>query len=387
MPSLAPKHLCTGCTACSSTCSKGCISMVADSDGFLFPEVNSETCISCGLCEKACPVLKKPELHGDSPTAYAAYSKDKYIRMGSSSGGVFSELALGVLAQGGTVFGAAYNEQFDVVHICVESEADLGKLRGAKYAQSNLGNTFVDVKARLENGRKVLFSGTPCQVAGLKSFLHNEYENLICVDFVCHGVPSPMVWKAYVEYRADTDNGGQLPRSINLRSKETGWSRYRYSNAFEYESGIRNVCSSSDSLFMKLFVGDYICRLSCENCPAKGYSRISDLTIGDFWGIWNIEPDMDDDCGTSLILCQSDDGVKLLERVVDKLVIKRVKLEEVSLENGSILTASRANLRRREALDLIKAGNIAACESWFQKPPKAMIQKLRYMIVGLLRKN
>lgn len=389
MPLLADRNQCTGCGACASSCTHKCICMEPDEYGFVYPAINETNCVQCGLCEQRCPVVKKqsPDAISSIPKAYAAYSKEESLRKESSSGAVFSEMAQYILDRGGAVFGAAYDEQYKVHHVCAVSKEELAGLRGAKYAQSDLGEVFVDVRSRLNRHQLVLFSGTPCQVAGLNSFLHKEYENLFCIDFVCHGVPSPMAWTAYVEYRAKKDNHGELPRSINLRSKETGWSRYRYSNVFEYENGKRSVCSSSDSLFMKLFVGDYICRPSCENCPFKGYSRISNLTLGDFWGIWDIKPEMDDNGGTSLILCQSDHGAKLLEDIADKLVMKQVTLEEASRQNSSMLTASPANPRRKEALDMIRAGNIAACESWFRQPKKTMTQKLRHLVGSLLRKN
>ena len=387
MPELASKTTCSGCTAFFNICQQHCISMRTDDHGFSYPVIDQNKCINCKQCQNICPVITPLQLNSFGPIAYAAYSSNPVIRSESSSGGIFSEVSRVILAQGGVVFGAAYNRDFAVRHIAVEREADLKLLRSAKYAQSYLGETFQFVDRLIKENRKVLFSGTPCQVAGLKAFLHKDYDNLFSIDFVCHAVPSPMAWSQYVKYRAEQDNNGMMPLAINLRSKVTGWSRYRYSNVFEYENGKVNTCSSSDSLFMKLFIGDYICRPSCENCPFKGYSRISDLTLGDFWGIWDIKPEMDDNGGTSLILCQSDHGAKLLEGIADKLVMKQVTLEEASRQNSSMLTASPANPRRKEALDMIRAGNIAACESWFRQPKKTMTQKLRHLVGSLLRKN
>lgn len=375
---LAEINQCTGCWACVSACPKQCIRMERDSAGFPHPAADYTQCVHCGLCEKICPVLNKPEPHSGTPVAYAAYSRDKVTRLESSSGGIFSELARAVMAKGGAVYGAAYNEQFDVVHICAESETELARLRGAKYVQSDLGNTLAGVKSRLEKGQQVLFSGTPCQVAGLKSFLQKDYNNLCTVDFVCHGVPSPAVWREYVKYRAQQDNGGRLPTFINMRSKETGWSRYRYSNLFHYQNGSYRV-RSDESLFMKLFVGDFISRESCANCHFKGFNRCSDLTIGDFWGIWDIAPEMDDDAGISVILCQSARGAELLNEITENLILREVRLEEASQYNSSILTSSPANPKRQTALDTIKKGNIAECEGWFQPPKRTLMQKLRLL--------
>lgn len=386
MPTLAAKDYCTGCTACASVCPKGCITMAADENGFLCPVVDAEKCVSCGLCEKVCPMITPLEKPVNEPAAYAAYSKDEAMRLSSSSGGVFTESAKAVLNDGGAVFGAAYNAQFEVVHICVEDEADLAKLRGAKYAQSDLGGTFRDVKRRLERGQKVLFSGTPCQVGGLKAFLRRDYENLLTVDFVCHSVPSPMAWREYVKYRARLDNGGEIPSAINLRDKQTGWTNYQYSNLFTYENGHKHTARSSESLYMKLFVGDYINRESCANCRFKGYSRVSDLTIGDFWGIWDVAPEMDDNKGTSVVLVQSPRGAELLRCITNRLVFKAVTREEASRQNGAMLNAAQPNPRRAEALALIRAGQIGECESWFAAPKITTMQRFKSFAKRILRK-
>ena len=386
MPNLVNRNECTGCTACASVCPKGCITMTADENGFLCPVVEAEKCVSCGLCEKACPIITPLEKPTNEPVAYAAYSRDEAMRLSSSSGGVFTEFARAVLKDGGAVFGATYDAQFEVVHICVENEADLAKLRGAKYAQSDLGDSFRNVKRRLEQGQKVLFSGTPCQVGGLKAFLRKDYENLLTVDFVCHSVPSPMAWREYVKYRAQQDNGGEMPTAINLRDKQTGWTNYQYSNLFTYADGHTHAARSGESLYMKLFVGDYINRESCANCRFKGYSRVSDLTIGDFWGIWDIAPEMDDNKGTSVVLVQTGRGAELLQSVADRLILKAVMLEEASKQNGAMLNAAQSNPRRAEALALIRSGQIGECESWFTAPKATPVQKARELARRVLRR-
>lgn len=376
MPNLAQQNKCTGCTACASACPKGCIVMIADEDGFGYPKVDDAGCINCGLCEKSCPVVSSLARNMKLPTAYAAYSKDEPMRLQSSSGGLFTELANAVLARDGVVYGAAYDEDFRVVHICAEDESSLADLRGAKYAQSELRDTFLQIRKTLESGRQVLFSGMPCQVGGLKAYLRKDYENLISVDFVCHGVPSPMVWEKYVESLGDV-------RSINIRAKDTGWSRYRYCHRVENEGGLRLI-PNGESLYMKLFVGNYINRESCADCEFKGYSRCSDLTIGDFWGIWDITPEMDDDKGTSVVLCQSERGEQLLHELESRLVMKQVSLEEASHENGAMLRSLHVHPKRQEALELIRSGRIAECADWFKPTKPTLKQKLRRVAKKLL---
>lgn len=377
MPKLAATEYCTGCAACASVCPKGCVAMMPDENGFLFPVVDTKTCVSCGLCERTCPIVSLRQLPETVPQAYAARSRNDALRLESSSGGIFTELARAVIKDGGAVFGAAYNEQFEVMHICAENEADLAKLRGAKYAQSDLRGVFADVERRLDGGQWVLFSGTPCQVAGLKAFLSIDYVNLLAVDFVCHSAPAPMAWREYVKYRADQDNSGELPAAINLRSKTTGWTNYQYSNLFTYPNGHVHSAKNSESLFMKLFVGGYINRDSCANCPFKGYRRVSDLTIGDFWGIWDIAPEMDDNKGTSVVLAQSQQGATLLEQISNQLILKPVTLEEASRQNPAMLKASPNHPKRTEALDLIRTGTFEECAAWFLPAKPTVLQRIR----------
>lgn len=376
MPNLANKDICTGCTACMNICPKQCISMKQDNSGFEYPEINTSQCIDCGKCENCCPVLNEKGRYV-LPLVFAAYSLNESMRMESSSGGVFSEIAKNILGKKGIVYGAVYNENFEIEHIAIKNTHDLLKLRGAKYAQSRLGTTYRDILGDLSSGQFVLFSGTPCQVAGLKMFLKKDYDNLFCVDFVCHGVPSPMVWKEYIKYRMREDGENKIPLAINLRNKKTGWSKYGYSNVFQYAEGRVHSIKSSDSLFMKLFVGDYINRKSCASCFFKGYGRISDITLGDFWGIWDIAPEMDDDKGTSLVLVQSDRGKRIWSEIKEKMVTKEVSLEEASKENSSILVSSASDKKREEVLMLIKSGKIGEISRMLSVQKKSLIIRLK----------
>lgn len=377
MPKLAEFDRCTGCTACAAVCPKGCITMQPDADGFCHPVIDESSCVGCGLCEKVCPVLNPVELT-HTPTAWAAWTGDDDSRMASTSGGVFPELAREIHRQGGAVFGAAYDEHFRVVHICAEKEQDLNRFRGAKYAQSDLTGIFAEVKKRLDAGQKVLFSGTPCQVLGLKAFLRKEYDDLLTADLVCHSVPSPLAWEKYLQYIS----GGKELSSVNLRCKDTGWSRYRYSNRFDFSDGSHRMDGSGESLYMKLFVGGYITRPSCESCPAKGHARVSDLTLGDFWGIWNSHPELDDDRGVSLVLAQTEKGLAALAR----LEKQAVSLEEATRENPAVIRTAAPNPKRPEAMALVREGRFGEAQALMVSadPPGKIRRGLRYLKRKLL---
>lgn len=389
MPELASKCQCTGCTACANSCPRQCIQMKKDSAGFFYPEiVKPSACIDCGACERACPVLADNKVTGNHSLAfaYAAFAKNEPLRMESSSGGVFSELATVILQMGGIVYGSSYDENGVIRHIGSENKQDLGKLRGAKYSQSVLGNTFSNIKKQLMSGKTVLFSGTPCQVAGLKSFLKRDYDNLVCIDFVCHGVPSPMVWEKYVAYRAQFDNGGTLPLHINLRNKESGWSNYSYSVEFAYGNKKRYFCKNAEDPFMYLFVNDYILRKSCGDCHFKGYNRVSDITLGDFWGIQNIDPEMDDNKGTSLVLTHDAVGEDLLKKVAGRVKIKQVTLEQASSENLSLLKSSVHKPSRDIVLKTIESEDFQAILPFLQKEQLLQRRKRENILKKVLKK-
>lgn len=385
MPKLANEKKCTGCTACYSICTKKCITMQGDKYGFSYPRIDSTKCIECKLCETVCPVLHNSKKQLSVHTViYAAYSKDTEMRLESSSGGIVTEIAKVILSRGGIVAGAAYAKDFSVEHICVSSEDRLNILRGAKYTQSNLNNIFLKVKKVLQENKEVLFIGTPCQVAGLKSFLKIPYDTLYTIDFVCHGVPSPMAWKSYVNFRANTDNDGDYPEKINLRSKHTGWSRYQYSNLYEYSNGKKYSAKSGNDLFMKLFVGDYINRESCGNCHFKGVERVSDFTVGDFWGIWDILPDFDDNKGASVVAVHTEAAKKIFHKISGKIKYKKIDATYAFKQNPSMLYSSMPSSKRSEILDLLAEAKFDQVEEILQNnQTRSMIVRMQEKIVKL----
>lgn len=359
------KQDCCGCHACASVCPKQCISMEQDAEGFLYPKADEALCVKCGMCEAVCPVLNPVRSDENvTPAAYAALHTDDQIRAESSSGGVFSALAQEVLDRKGIVFGAAWTEDFrQVRHIAVESEAELSSLRGSKYLQSEMWDCYARVRSALKEGRAVLFSGTPCQVEGLHTFLGREYENLLLVDIVCHGVPAPAVWQRYLSQCSETAGAGI--RSVSFRDKQTGWKQYKVK--LFWENGAYQVRSLRKDPFMQAFLGNACLRPSCHNCRFKKVSRVSDLTLADFWGIEDVCPEMDDDRGTSLVLVHSEKGGRMLESV--KLQIRQVTLEEALKANPSAVSASPAHPNREAFLAALDTMPFeAAVKTWVRRP-------------------
>ena len=332
---------CMGCHACSNVCPKDCINMKNDNEGFWYPVVDYNKCIRCGLCEKVCPIINETIVQ-NKPKAYACYNNNEAIRLESSSGGIFTLIAEYIIDNNGVVFGAGFDEKFSVVHSYVETKEELKKFRGSKYVQSKIENTFKEAKEFLNQGRKVLFTGTPCQIGGLKSYLQREYNNLFCIDIICHGVPSPKVWKKYISYREK--QSGMLTQRIAFRRKDKGWKRYSVSFSFENEAEYRE--NFDKDLFMKAFLRNVCLRPSCYKCNFKTLHRQSDITLADFWGVQNILPEMDDDKGTSLIFVNSVKGQAALEKIKDKILYKEIDINEAVKYNSSAVKSVEYNPKR-----------------------------------------
>lgn len=343
------KEFCTGCSTCAEICPKGCITMFPDKEGFLRPSVTQNLCISCGLCQKTCPVNNPPEDDGKEPLAYAARHRDENILKISSSGGAFSALAVQILAEGGAVIGAGFNEQHMVVHKVCSSVSSLNELRRSKYVQSDIHGTFGEAQTLLLNGKKVLFCGTPCQVAGIKAYLGRDFPNLYTVDFICHGVPSPAAWTKYLEFQKNKVKSAV--RSVSFRSKTTGWKNYSLKITFVDEIMYTNTVGKDN--YLRSFIMDMDLRPSCYQCQFKQIHRQADITLADFWGSSRLNTHWNDDAGVSLVLVHSEKGRRLLHVAEADLDTKPVPFTDAVAGNPSMTHSVRKPaLRDRFMTDL-----------------------------------
>lgn len=319
MIQLEEKHQCCGCGACVQCCPKRCITMQPDEQGFLYPHIDIDSCVNCGFCEKVCPILNNKN-NREPLATYAAINPNEEIRIKSSSGGIFTPIAEHILVNGGVVFGAKFNEKWEVVHDFTESIDGLEAFRGSKYVQSVIGESYRKAELFLKQGRTVLFSGTPCQISGLKRYLQKDYNNLYTVDVVCHGVPSPFVWKQYI-------NNKRLV-SVNFRNKQLGWKNFSLMLSDD-------VCQSHrENIYMRGFLNNLTLRQSCFRCKAKSGSSGSDLVIADYWGVNGIHPELDDDKGVSLVLIYTKRGQKLLDML--NLFLQKSNYQKALLSNSMI---------------------------------------------------
>lgn len=365
---LAEKANCSGCGACTASCSLNCIEMEMDKEGFRYPQVDTDRCIGCDLCESVCPVLN-PLLVADHTDFLAAQHHDIDLRLQSSSGGVFSALAENILLQGGAVCAAAYTDDFAVVHFVSRDSTDLPRFRGAKYTQSYAEPCFPEIRQLLRDEIPVLFVGTPCQTAGLKSYLGKEFENLLLLDMVCHGVPSPMVWKKYL--KEQTEKAGTAITGINQRSKTSGWSRYGYSVERHHANGTVDSVKQGQDWFMRGFTGDLFLRPSCSNCAFKGVERCSDLTLGDCWGIWDTHPEFDDNKGTSLLLLQTEKGRAAWNGIQEAFEWIKIDKADAVRYNPSIVRSSAAHPARQAFFERLDAGeNLTDLVKAYLSPPE-----------------
>lgn len=379
---ITDKKNCCGCSACVQRCPKQCIRLEEDTEGFLYPQVDEETCIKCRLCEKVCPILNQVDKL-PVQEVLAVKNPDEEERMNSSSGGVFLPLAREVINQGGVVFGAVYDESWEVHHVYAEKIEDVYPMMGSKYLQSKIGNSFKDAERFLKQGREVLFVGSPCQIAGLRTYLRNkQYQNLLAVDFLCHGVPSPGVWRRYLaetyggydakeQSRLQTTAGknSDLLLSLNATSPivdikfrdktESGWKKYRFVVRQKSASKAdQNTVLSSDihydNPFMRGFLSDIYLRPSCYECKCKNGVNHSDLTIGDYWAARVTDQDFDDDKGVGLVLINSQKGKVYFDSL--NMEVHNSSIEIAHHYNGGFNEHTQAHSKRSLFFVMISEG-------------------------------
>ena len=378
MIKLCDKNLCNGCGACFVACPAQAIEMKCSDEGFPHPEVILGKCVGCGICEKSCPVMTPKKSHGQTK-AFGAYNKNDLIRAESSSGGVFTLLAQQVLGEGGVVYGAAFTPDFKAVkHIAVEKEEDLSDLRGSKYVQSQAFSVFSEVKKHLKEGRKVLFSGTPCQVEGLRGYLAKRYDNLLCVDIICHGVPSQKVWQKYIEEQEN--QAGARVTKVSFTDKTKGWNNRSIKLCFD--NGKQKITSHSNDSFMKAFSANISLRESCSDCVAKKVNRLSDITIADFWGVNRLSPGLYDNKGTSLLLVHNEKGEAALEEIKDKLNLSYTQVQTALSCNGAATHSAEAHPKRSEFFSSLDSESFDSIVTRLVKTKKT----LRSIVAKIVRK-
>lgn len=358
--------VCTGCSACMNACPVDAIRMQYNEEGFLMPFAVDDKCIGCGECNKKCPVLHPHYNNEEKPKIFAAMAADD-VRSKSSSGGMFTLIAEEILDCGGLVCGAAFDDDFRLSHVITDSKQELEPLKKSKYAQSNIDYTYRKIKKLLDSGRKVLFTGTPCQVAGIKSYLGKDYNDFYAVDILCHGVPSDTVLKKYIDEVAlkHTEKASSL-KNIQFRNKEFGWTcKTIY---LEFENCDRPYVSSKDDgdLFQYMFQNNLILRKSCADCRFAVYPRQGDMSIGDFWGITRIDKRMNDKKGTSIVFINNDKGMELFSCIHDSLkkfkeinihhdlIRNRIKADQEASENRDDFLKMVRTKTIEEAIDIIK---------------------------------
>lgn len=364
---------CCGCTACSQICPEHCIEMIENDEGFKYPVVDNQRCRHCGACDAVCPVLQKnnsEERGTREPKAIGGWIKDEKIRYDSSSGGAFSAFALHVLKQGGIVYGAAMDENLITRHVGVENPDELGKLRGSKYVQSDIGQVYSEIRRHLQNGRIVLFTGTPCQAAGIKSFLKCSYKNLYVVDFICHGVPSPKIFKDYINNIEERYKDKIVNFKFRLKDRQWNPTGLQLGTGIWTKKGrfIRNYPAFKDS-YMNGFLDDIYLRESCYQCAFKYIPKeYADITIADFWGVNNVDTELFDGKGTSLILLNTFHGEELFDATKEEFYYKECEFKASIRRNKSLLMSVPQNTRRKEFFNKYRNSSFKKVQKRYMNP-------------------
>lgn len=384
---------CCGCQACGDICHAEAISFHSDHEGFWYPEVDRNKCTDCHLCEKICPVLNIDALkhHNKSaPKVFGGYNKDIVIRFDSTSGGVFSLLAQAMYKQKGYVSGAIYTDDFKVVNFISDDKKDLRRLRSSKYVQSNAEGLYKRIKSLLESGEKVLACGSPCQMAALRSFLRKDYENLIIVDFLCRATNSPKVFEKYKE-SLEARYSSKIV-AIKDKNKDHGW--HSLARKITFENGQVYYGEGHEDDYRRGYHANVFERPSCYECKFKGIPRISDITLGDFWGIGSVDPSLEQNLGTSLVMINSEKGEKYFDIIRDKLVMKEFSLDDIVPGNSTAIMGGKlpypAGIDRNEffkSLDEMPFDECAAKFLPYVSEQKVTLKRKIRTLLGIVRRN
>lgn len=341
------KEDCCGCSACYSVCPKKAITMKGDEEGFLYPEIDQARCIDCGRCTQICPLLQEGNYkNNDIPRFYAARHKLEEVLLKSTSGGAFTAISDAILHQNGVIYGADYDENLCVIHKRAETPDQRDRMRISKYVQSDMKDTYSQIHTDLKKGRTVLFTGTPCQAAGLRGFMGASplMEGLYICDLICHSIPSPLIWEEYKQL-LEGENGGKLV-SVQFRSKKDGWSRKNSNKGFLYTTDRSPEVKEDDRFYHLFFKVGAITRPSCSKCPFTDIHRVSDLTIADYWGIEKYSPESFDPLGVSVILVNSSKGAALFAQSRQELYAEERLKEESLTEQKRLSEPSKFPERR-----------------------------------------
>ena len=376
MISITDKSMCCGCSACMQSCPKLCIKMCEDEEGFLYPKVDTAGCIDCGLCEKVCPYLNNSDGR-KLKSVEVAINPDLNTRLASSSGGVFSLLAEHIIKKGGVVFGARFDSHWMVVHDYTDNLGGLAAFRGSKYVQSKIGSSYKDAKRILDEGRTVLFSGTPCQINALKRYLKKEYYTLYTIDIVCHGVPSPKIWSDYLRY---INPNNEEIRTINMRDKSRSWSKYSYRIDTEKAPLYDDFAANSE--YLRMYINGFSVRPSCFNCPVKGGKSHSDITLADAWGIQDVNPGMNDEKGVSVVCLNTDAGVNLYNAVSKES--RPFPLEVFYKANPSYHISAKVQPHREEFWKLYEKEGVAAYVSIKNKMRPTVLKRFAQKFIEVI---
>lgn len=386
------KEDCCGCNACGDICPKDAISYHTDNEGFWYPQIDKSKCINCGLCNKVCPIeteCKSRKNNISKPECYATEHKSIEVIFNSTTGGMFTALAECMYAQKGYVGGAIHNDDFSVSHFISNNRNDLLKLRRSKDLQSNAEGFHKKVKTLLDQGEKVLACGVPCQIAGLLNYLGKDYENLITVDLICAGVNSPKVWRKYLDYIEDM-NGSKIIWTEN-KSKEYGWNKL--TQKFVFENGEEYFDTDKTSLFTHGYIVSHLyCRPSCYECNFKGFPRIADITIGDFWGITKHTNNHSSNMGTNLVMINSDKGKTYFDKIKKRVNYEQTPIEWAISGNPALLNSISKLSDKREAFfhdldkmpfdELIKEFEPHK-QSWLKLRLKLLKSRLKFILYVL----